>query len=275
VAGPQALQVGEHHSAVLLLEAEVKRSPEAGEGWQQLGITQAEMDNDTQAIAALLKAVEADSANLDALLELGVSCTNELDQTQALVFLQTWLQAHPIHGAALGDAPEMDPHHMGFMAHVTEQFRGAAAAGDDADVHLALGVLANLRQDYEDAIVSFKHALRLRPQSHSLWNKLGATSANGGKSKEAIHAYNQALQLKPTYIRSWANSGIAHSNMGDHGAATVYFLRALVLNPHLEHLWDNLTSTFAMINRPDLSSKLQEHNVELFRDEFPSAFPTS
>ena len=67
----------------------------------------------------------------------------------------------------------------------------------------------------------------------------------------------------------------AWDDMNLAGAATVYFLRALVLNPHLEHLWDNLTSTFAMINRPDLSSKLQEHNVELFRDEFPSAFPTS
>ena len=233
---------------------------------------QAEMDSDTQAIAALVQAVEMDGSNLDALLELGVSCTNELDQTQALVFMQTWLTSHPIHRAAANESEEMDPTDLRFLEHVTAQFRKASSISEDSDVYLALGVLANLRRDYDDALQCFKQGLRLQPQSHSLWNKLGATAANGNRSKDAIHAYNQALQLKPTYVRSWANAGIAHVNLGDHGAAISYFLRALALNPSADHIWENIINTFNMMGRSDLVEKATARDVNVFREEFPTSF---
>ena len=232
------------------------------------------MDNDTQAIAALVKAVELDASNLSALLELGVSCTNELDQTQALIFLQTWLEAHPVHSASCDpELAPVAPESLKYLEHVTKQFRLASELHEDAELSLALGVLANLREDYDDAMRCFKDALRLQPQSHSLWNKLGATAANGGRSAEAIHAYNQALQLKPTYVRSWANAGIAHANLGDHPNAVSFYLRALLLNPEADHIWDNLRMTCEMMGRRDLLAKIQEKDLDAFRGEFPGAFP--
>ena len=65
--------------------------PDSAEAWRWLGMAHAETDDDRQAIATLLKSVDVDQGNLEALLELGVSCTNELDQTQALCFLETWI----------------------------------------------------------------------------------------------------------------------------------------------------------------------------------------
>lgn len=52
-----------------------------------------------QAIAAMLRALQADPENLEVLLSLGVSHTNELDQEQALGHLSKWLMHHPVHGA--------------------------------------------------------------------------------------------------------------------------------------------------------------------------------
>ncbi|TYH14879.1 hypothetical protein ES288_A06G255900v1 [Gossypium darwinii] len=62
--------------AVLSLEAEVIKSLENAEGWRLLGITHAENDDDQQAIAAMMRAQEADLTNLEVLLALGVSHTN-------------------------------------------------------------------------------------------------------------------------------------------------------------------------------------------------------
>ena len=84
-----------------------------------------------------------------------------------------------------------------FLQHVSSQFQAAAVAQEDPDLYLALGVLANLRRDYDDAIKCFKSGLRLQPQSHSMWNKLGATTANAGRANEAVHAYNQASPCQP------------------------------------------------------------------------------
>jgi len=262
--GVDAYQRGELQDAVLHLEVEVMRSPDCGDAWQFLGMAQAELDNDRQAIAALLKCVEVDSGNLDALLELGISCCNELDQAQALCFLQSWLEAHPVHRVAV-EPSEIDMHSFGFQEHVTKQFNKAVEGVEDPDLYCALGVLASLRQDFKDASHWFKRGLKLKPQSHSLWNKLGAVEANGKNAAAAVHAYNQALQLKPSYARAWVNSGIAYLNQEDYSTAAQYFIRAIELNP-TEHLWNHLQVTLVKLDREDLIEKVREQNVEALRE---------
>ncbi|KAK8364711.1 hypothetical protein V6Z11_A02G000300 [Gossypium hirsutum] len=96
--GQELFRKGLLSEAVLALEAEVMKSPEKAEGWRLLGITHAENDDDQQAIAAMMCAQEADPTNLEVLLALGVSHTNELEQTAAIKYLYGWLRHHPKYG---------------------------------------------------------------------------------------------------------------------------------------------------------------------------------
>lgn len=47
-----------------------------------------------------------------------------------------------------------------------------------------------------------------------LWNRLGATLANGQRSAEAVNAYYRALELSPGFIRARYNLGISCVNLG-------------------------------------------------------------
>jgi hypothetical protein len=55
--------------------------------------------DDNRAIAALAQAVKVDPNNLESLLDLACSYTNELNKFKALTNLKKWLMNHPIYGS--------------------------------------------------------------------------------------------------------------------------------------------------------------------------------
>ena len=150
-----------------------------------LGQSHAENDEDRKAIHCLERAIEEDPYSLPALLALGVSYVNELDSQRALATLKAWVEHNP---SFEGMSVKQDEYSDGtLMDEVMQLMLGAAQCQpDDADVQVVLGVLYNVSRDYDSAVESFRRALDARPDDYSLWNKLGATQANGSKSEEAL-----------------------------------------------------------------------------------------
>jgi len=154
----------------------------------------------------------------------------------------------------------------------------------DADLHSSLGVLRNLSHEYDEAAHHFQDALQIRPEDPKLWNKLGATLANGNRSKEALDAYDHALDLNPGYVRAQYNLGIAHSNLGEHGLAAKHLLRAIVMQQggvttpstdgsggpsrSTREMWDVLRMTLNLMDRPDLVELTWKQDVLPFLPEF-------
>jgi peroxin-5 len=222
-----------------------------------LGQLYAELDQDVEAIQCLRKGHEVDPYNLDSLLALGVSCTNELDQLEALRYLRRWIENHEEHGVlAQGLTPPPEYDYEAWRLQVTSLFNQAAVSNPlDANVFVALGVMENINRNYDAAIQALAAACRLRSNDHTAWNKLGATLANSGKSEQAVIAYHQGLQLKPNYARSWSNLAIAHANLGQHADAARFYLSSLVLNPQATHIWNFLHS--AVLNMNVNASEMQ------------------
>lgn len=65
------------------------------------------------------------------------------------------------------------------------------------------------------------------PQDFLLWNRLGATLANGGLPEEAISAYRKALDLRPTFTRATYNLGVSCLNIGCYHESAEHLLAAI------------------------------------------------
>lgn len=132
----------------------------------------------------------ADSENIEALLDAGVSYMNELVQEESLLHLQSWLRHHPHYAPIVARCPPMNelPFREKQQLVIGMFIEAATVTPHDPDVHQVLGVLWNLTREFDKAEEAFKTAVQLDPENHSLWNKLGATQANSPRvngSKDA------------------------------------------------------------------------------------------
>ena len=236
--------------AALAFEAAVQQDPTHTAAWTALGQAQAQNEKETPAIRALEQAIKIDPNNLDALMGLAVSYTNEGYDSTAYRTLERWVATkYP----SLVTAPPSSSEDYGFtdrhLLHekVTDLFISAAQlspSGEqmDPDVQVGLGVLFYGAEEYEKAVDCFGSALastetglsNRSSEIHLLWNRLGATLANSGRSEEAIDAYGRALDLRPNFVRARYNLGVSCINIGCYEEAAQHLLGALAMHRVVE-----------------------------------------
>ncbi len=237
--------------AALAFEAAAQKDPQHVQAWCQLGSAQAQNEKESPAIRALEQALKIDSSNLPALMGLAISYTNEGYDSIAYRTLERWLATKYPQIISSNDlAPESE---LGFtdrhVLHekVTELFIRAAQLSPDGehmdpDVQVGLGVLFYGAEEYRKAVDCFDAALASTEtgtinepqQAHLLWNRLGATLANSGRSEEAIAAYEKALTLKPNFVRARYNLGVSCINIGVLPQAAQHLLGALSMHRVVE-----------------------------------------
>jgi peroxin-5 len=305
--------------AALAFEAAVQKDPQHVEAWVLLGSAQAQNEKETPAIRALEQALKIDPNNLSALMGLAVSYTNEGYDSTAYRTLERWLSIkYPKIISPTELSADVD---IGFtdrqILHekVTDLFIRAAQLSPDGehmdhDVQVGLGVLFYGAEEYDKAVDCFSAALastesgtsNQQDQVHLLWNRLGATLANSGRSEEAIAAYEKALTLRTNFVRARYNLGVSCINIGCYEEAASHLLGALAMHKVAENegrekardilggadggvseaeldrmisqnqstnLYDTLRRVFSQMGRRDLSDRVVAGmDVESFRGEF-------
>ena len=304
--------------AASAFEAAVQKDPSHIEAWVMLGTAQAQNEKETQAIRAFEHALRLDPSNLSALMGLAISYTNEGHEATAYRTLEKWLSVkYPQVLDPKDITPDMD---VGFIERqelhnrVTDLYIRAAQLSPsgtsmDPDVQVGLGVLFYGAEEYAKAVDCFEAALASTEagvvkepyQAHLLWNRLGATLANSGRSEEAIAAYGEALAMNPNFVRAKYNLGVSCINIGCLQEAAQHLLGALSMHEVVKekgvekarevggdgsakeaaeygiggllgsaNLIETLRRVFSSMGRRDLADKVETGVVDLdaFRGEF-------
>ncbi|KAI5749161.1 hypothetical protein M8J76_005062 [Diaphorina citri] len=276
--GQEKLRQGDLPSAILYLEAAAKQEPDNAEVWLSLGISLAENEQDPQAIAALSKCLSIEPKNLEALMAISICFTNEACLHDALDTLKEWILNNEKYADACANIHVSNPSEAPTIQCPSQSI--------DPDVQNGLGVLFNLSDEYDKAVDCFRSALQVRPDDSRLWNRLGASLANGNRPEEAVEAYHTALQLSPGFVRARYNLGITCVHLGANTQAVEHFLTALNqqaaahdgLTPHglepravkemSDSIWYSLRVVLSVLNRSDLHHCVTNRDLATLNKEF-------
>ncbi|WWD19889.1 hypothetical protein CI109_104358 [Kwoniella shandongensis] len=282
---------------ILELEAAVQQEPTSPDAWYNLGLKQQENEREDQAILALSKVIQLEPDYRPAYLALAVSYTNEGEAEAACTVLERWIrlgeEGRVVEGVEQGKARWGDSGRERLVERLIDMARQNPEEVD-ADVQVALGVLFNASEEYQKAEDCFLAASAARPDDWLLYNRLGATLANSGRSNEAIKYYHKALSLHPNFVRALFNLGISYMNLGQYPLAAQSSLDALRLQ-HADAsegylfgeagggakgvtsdaLWNSLRGACMHMSRQDLVHMVEKRDLSGFPLSFVDALQSS
>src|SRR5260370_22148368 len=115
---------------------------------------------------------------------------------------------------------------------------------NDAAAYNAKGLESYKSGKYEDAIKSYKQAVKLKKDYAEAHYNLGDAYFQLKQYKQAIGAYKQALRYQSNVPTAYNHMGTAYFKLGEHKKAIEAYKAAILLDPRSSSAYYNLPATY-------------------------------
>jgi tetratricopeptide (TPR) repeat protein len=217
--GLRHLWAEEYEKALSYFLEVVKKNPNHGEAYFQIGYCRGKLGRYQEAIEPYQEAIRIKPDNIGAYnnlcgaygrvgryLEALNSCK------KAILFEPDLFEAHNNLGWSY--------HQLGRYQEAIESCKRAIRIKPDfAQAHYNLGNSYAALERYEEAIESYKQAIQINFDYAEAHLDLGAAYFKRGRYEEAILSYKQAVRIKPAFPEAHLNLGMAYLRTGDRGSA--------------------------------------------------------
>ncbi len=189
--------------------------------------------------------------------------TGALPQAEALY--RQILSADPDHVDALHLfgvlASQLGKHDAAILS-----IRAAIARAPQVAVfHTNLGIAYQAADRMEEAVASFREAVRLQPDAPACFN-LATALKDQKRWEDAIAGFDQALRLNPCYYEAHLNRGVALAGAGRFDEAILAYKQALQLQPNRAEAHNNLGNALQKLCRLDEAAACFQEAVRLRPD---------
>jgi len=141
--------------------------------------------------------------------------------------------------------------------------RTLAYTPTSARMHNNLGNIYFTRGRVEDAVRSYREAIKLEPGYPNPYNNLGNVYYKSGDYDAAVPFFIQAIKLNPGYGAAYNNLGIIYCRRGDTEEGIRLLKRSAALNPNDADTLYNLGVIYDMTGRPSEAVKAYRGSLHL------------
>ena len=120
----------------------------------------------------------------------------------------------------------------------------------------SLGRLKQLENDHQGAIIIYKVMLDQQPNAGLVWNNLGVAYREIGKPDDAISSFRAAVRFTPQMAEAWNNLGVAQDELNLTENALNSYRKAIEIQPDYASPHFNLGIS---LQKSELFKKAEEH----------------
>jgi len=218
----------------------IKRNPEHGQAYFEIGYCLAKLGQYKEAIEAYEQAVRINPKDADLLNNLCVAYGMVGRYNDAIGSCRRSVQLK-------SDLAETH-NNLGWSYQRLGQYQEAIRSckeairlkPDLASAHYNLGNAYSALKRYREAIDAYKEAVRIKFDYAEAHLDLGAAYFHTGRFEEAIDSYKRAIRLKTSLAEAHLNLGMAYLKAGDRGSAVEEYKILKGLNLELANKLFNL-----------------------------------
>lgn len=198
------------------------------EAWHNLGITQARLGRDEDAVISLRRALALQPAARATALALGELLLRTGGADDAVAVYRPFVNAQPddstlrlLLAGALREAGNTTAALDEVRGVLSRNSRSARAFNALGLIHLKLGKLGLAETAFRRALelVEAKDAADSEGVAAEAWNNLGLVRLGRGHDQEAFAAFGRALEADPSYRQALLNQAVVYLDCGDYARA--------------------------------------------------------
>ena len=228
-------------------------------------------NNFLEAKILLLKILNIEPKNFDALNVIGVINGNENNHLAALNFFKKAQKIRPDYNlinynlaksySEIGKdieaikyyeiAIKLDKNHLGSL--------------------LNFGKSLHQLKRYDEALGHYDQAIKLKPDFVDAYNNKGVTLNNLKRYDEALGHYDQAIKLKPDFVDAYYNKGVTFDELKRYDEALGHYDQAIKLKPDYYRAYSNKGVTFDELKRYDEALGHYDQAIKL-KPDFVDAY---
>lgn len=115
----------------------------------------------------------------------------------------------------------------------------------------------------DDAIDSYKQAIRLLPDQIFAWNNLGNLCIKIGRNDEAIVTFSKAIECNPEDSIAWNGLGNVYKNIGYFDDAVNAYRKSIQYTPSFTQPWNGLGDVFSIMGRMEEAARAYQQAIQI------------
>jgi tetratricopeptide (TPR) repeat protein len=217
--GIRFLWIEDYEKALRYFLEAIKRNPDYGEAYFQIGYCNSKLGRYPEAIESYRQAIGIKQGDFGSYNNLCVAYNHLGRYSEAVVSCQKAIQLKPDFGEAYNNLA-WSLNKLGRCQEAIEASKEAIRIKPDfAMAHYNLGNSLSVLGNYPEAIKSYKEAIRIQFDYAESHLNLGAAYFRMGRYQEAIESYKQAVRINFGLAEAHLNLGMAYLGLGDRGSA--------------------------------------------------------